>query len=185
MAGRSLPSPKRYARVLLELAQARGEVESWRGILQDMAEAAANPDFAALLEAPGLSAEEKLAAAREVLPDATELGYNLLVLLARRRAVNLLSRIQEEFEAGADVLEGVQRVEVRTAVLLDQGQQRRITEGLQASLGLEVRLTARVDPALLGGMVVRIGDRVIDGSTRGRLQALRHSLAAGAIEAPG
>ena len=180
MARTALPSPKRYARVLLELAQARNALGEWRGILQEMSIAVSSDELVALLEAPGVPEEEKQRAMRLVLPDATELGYNLLALLARRRALALLPRIQGEFEAAADALEGLQRVEVRTAVALDDRAQGRVAEGLKGMLGKEVRLATQVDPSILGGMVLRIGDRVIDGSVRGRLQAMRQSLAKGA-----
>ena len=180
MPGRSLPSPKRYARALMELAQARGDVEGWEGILTEMAAAAAREEFVVLLQAPGVKLEEKLEALCQVLPEATELGYNFLALLIQRRAVTLLPRIQQEFQALADTARGVQQVEVRSAVDLDQGEQRRIQEQLAAWLGKDVRLTARVEPELLGGLVMRIGDRLLDGSARGRLEALRRSLLAGA-----
>lgn len=179
MARTALPSPKRYARVLLELAQARKALGEWRGILQEMSIAVSSEEFVALLEAPGAPEEEKQRVMRAALPGATELGYNLLVLLARRRALALLPRIQGEFEAGADGLEGVQRVEARTAVPLDDRARERVAEGLKGMLGKEVRLETQVDPSILGGMVLQIGDRVIDGSARGRLQAMRQSLAKG------
>jgi F-type H+-transporting ATPase subunit delta len=164
----------------LELAQARNALEEWRGILGEMSIAVSSDDLVALLEAPGAPEEEKQRAMRVVLPGATEVGYNLLALLARRRALSLLPRIQGEFEAAADALEGLQRVEVLTAVPLDDSAQARVAEGLKGMLGKEVRLATQVDASILGGMVLRIGDRVIDGSARGRLQAMRRSLAAGA-----
>lgn len=177
MAVRSLPSPKRYARVLLELAQERGELAQWRRTLQQMAVAVEDATAVSILESPGLTPRVKQAALRELLPGLSEMGYNFLGLLARRRALALLPRVLAEFESAADAAQGVQRVEVRTAVPLEETQQRRIAQGLAAALGKEVRLVARVEPALLGGMVVRVGDRVMDGSTRGRLQAMRQTLA--------
>ena len=176
MARSSLPSPKRYARVLLELALAHGVLGEWRGILQDMAAAAANEEFAALLEARGIPDGDKEAAVRAALPAATEVGYNLIMILAKKRALALLPRIEQEFETAADEQEGLQYVEVRTAVPIDDATQEGIAQGLRGFLGKDVRLATRVDPAVLGGMVLRIGDRVIDGSARGRLKALRHSL---------
>ena len=110
MARTALPSPKRYARVLLELAQARNALGEWRGILQEMSIAVSSDQLVVLLENPGAPEEEKQRTVRAVLPGATELGYSLLGLLARRRALRLLPRIQGEFEAAADVLEGLQRV---------------------------------------------------------------------------
>ena len=107
--------------------------------------AVSSHEFVALLEAPGVPEEEKQRAMRAVLPGATEVGYNLLALLARRRALTLLPRIQGEFEAAADALEGLQRVEVRTAVALDDRAQERVAEEQQAALGpIERRLTGRL-----------------------------------------
>ncbi|HCH08964.1 MAG TPA: F0F1 ATP synthase subunit delta, partial [Dehalococcoidia bacterium] len=64
-----------------------------------------------------------------------------------------------------------------TAIPLDDDEQRRVTQMLSAMSGRDVRLTTRIDAEILGGMIIRIGDRVMDGSTRSRLQAMRRELA--------
>ena len=182
MPGRSLPSAKRYARAVFEIAQAAGALDQWSEELASMALACANADFVALLEAPGVTIAEKAEIARAVLPDLSEGGRNMLSLLVTRRAASLLPRIRERYQEMLDDDAGIRRVEVATAVPLTDSERAYVTEELGKSLAGEIRLSELVDATLLGGMRVRVGDRVMDGSVRGRLASLRQSVAAGALE---
>ncbi len=182
MPGRSLPSAKRYARAVFEIAQAAGALGQWSEELASMGLACANAEFVAFLEAPGVTSAEKAEAIRAVLPDLSEGGHNMLSLLVARRAASLLPRIQERYQELVDDEEGIRRVEVATAVALTDSERAYVTEELGKTLAGEIRLSELVDPTLLGGMRIRVGDRVMDGSVRGRLASLRQSVAAGARE---
>jgi F-type H+-transporting ATPase subunit delta len=177
MPGRSLPSPKRYAQAVFQLALEKGDLDRWLEELRDIAGAAQDTQLVALLEAPGLRLEQKLGAIRGVLPEARVPAHNLMALLAQRRALGLARRILEEFQRMADAHQGLQRASVTSAVPLADADQERIAGLLGQLLGKQVYLKAQVDPSIVAGLVLRVGDRVIDGSTRSRLQALRRTLA--------
>lgn len=105
------------------------------------------------------------------------LGINLMLLLASRNLVHLLPAIADRFQELLDAHNGVSRAEAVSAVPLDDGQRRSVERALADMYGGEIRLTSRVDPEILGGMVIRIGDKVLDGSARTRLQNMRRELA--------
>ena len=105
------------------------------------------------------------------------LGINLMLLLASRNLVHLLPAIADRFQELLDAHNGVSRAEAVSAVPLDDRQRRSVERALADMYGGEIRLTSRVDPEILGGMVIRIGDKVLDGSARTRLQNMRRELA--------
>ena len=76
-----------------------------------------------------------------------------------------------------DAHRGIERAEVVSAVPLDDAQRDNVADMLARTSGKEIRLSTRVDPEILGGMVIRVGDRVMDGSARTRLQSMRREMA--------
>ncbi len=104
---------------------------------------------------------------------------NLFRLLRRKRRIALGPSIASYFGEMWDAERGVVRAELRTAVELDDERRQQIAGELTRRAGGTVELTARVEPELLGGAVVRVGDRLIDGSARTRLRALRAQLVSG------
>jgi F-type H+-transporting ATPase subunit delta len=98
-------------------------------------------------------------------------------LLATKNIAHILPGITDQYQELLDAQQGIERAEAVTAIPLDDDEQRRVTEMLSAMSGRDVRLTTRVDAEILGGMIIRIDDRVMDGSTRSRLQAMRRELA--------
>ena len=105
------------------------------------------------------------------------LAINLMLLLTSRNLVHLLPDIADRFQELLDAHNGVERAEAVSAVPLDDGQRERIRSALSEMTGKDVRLTVRADPDILGGVIIRIGDRVLDGSARTRLQSMRRELA--------
>ena len=93
----------------------------------------------------------------------------------------MLTQVYLRFQELSDAAQGVVRVQVTSAIELTDADQKRITEQIAISLGKEVRITTAVKPELLGGLVIRVGDRVIDGSAQQRLQALKGTLARGIV----
>lgn len=181
MPGRRKPSSKRYAQALFELAQQSGAVAEWDEQLSALAAAGGTPEFVTLMEAPEITDDERARALEHVLPDLTGGARNLLDLLARARAVEALPQVYERYRELVDAAQGIVRVQVASAVELTDDDTRRIAGQLSAALGGDVRITASVDPELLGGLVIRVGDRVVDGSARQRLGSLRGALAQGMV----
>jgi F-type H+-transporting ATPase subunit delta len=106
---------------------------------------------------------------------------NLILLLLRRGRIRQLPRVAAEFRRLDDMRNNVVHAIATSASPLDDAELRAITARLEQMSGGEVALETAVDPDLIGGVVVRIGDRLIDGSVRGRLERLRNQLVSGAL----
>ncbi len=181
MAGRALPSAKRYAQAAFDIAQASDSMQVWDEQLSMLALASSVPEFASLMQAPEINPEERSKALESVIPSLFDGTRNLLMMIAKRGAVRVLPQVYLRFQELSDAAQGVVRVQVTSAIELTDADQKRITEQLAMSLGKEVRITTAVKPELLGGLVIRVGDRVIDGSAQQRLQALKGTLARGIV----
>ncbi|MBI2165811.1 MAG: F0F1 ATP synthase subunit delta [Chloroflexi bacterium] len=176
MAGRRATSAKRYAQAVFQIAEEKGQADRWLEDLARMSEGLRNEELVTFLNSPSVRMEHKVGVIEEAFPEVGPLARNLLALLASRRAVELVAQVAEGYQALVDARRGILRAELVTAVEVDGDLTRRAAEGLSRFLGGEVRVIQRVDPSILGGLMVRVGDRVIDGSTRGRLEALKKEL---------
>ncbi|MBI4339178.1 MAG: F0F1 ATP synthase subunit delta [Chloroflexi bacterium] len=171
------PSAKRYARAAFDIARESGQIERWAEDLARALEALQDQELLAYLESPKLAAAERVDLIRRAASALNPMAVNLLALLATKNRLALLPGVYEEYQALADAHYGRIRAQVATAVPLESGQGDRIKRQLEEMLGQEVVISSRVDPEVLGGVVARVGDRLIDGSLRGRLVALRRHLA--------
>lgn len=170
---------KRYARAAFELAQQEGAREAWLERLRLLRERVHVPEAYHVLTSPVVPAPRRLEAV-DVLDEDGRLGAevrNLAKLLIEAGRVDAVDAVVEEFERLDDEAAGRIRATVTTAVGLEEEDRRRLTRDLSDQLGHEVRLQARVDPGILGGVVLQLGDRLVDASLRGRLQQLRRQLA--------
>ena len=174
MAGE--PKARRYAQAVFQIALERDALDDWAGDLTLLAAAASDRDFAALLEAPGVALDMKLGHIGEVLANAGPLARNLLGLLAQRGQVHLAPAIREEFGRHVDEHRGVARADVVTAVALDDAQRGRVERFLGELSGKRVVVAESVDGSILGGIVARVGDVLVDGSLRTRLRVLGETL---------
>jgi F-type H+-transporting ATPase subunit delta len=171
-------SARRYAQAVFELALENRELEKWFDDLTLLSDSVSNQEFLDFLSQPRVTSEEKIRVVRDALGDSVgPLALNLMCLLATKNIAHILPGITDQYQELLDAQQGIERAEAVTAIPLDDDEQRRITEMLSALSGRDVRLTTRVDAEILGGMIVRIGDRVMDGSTRSRLRAMRRELA--------
>jgi F-type H+-transporting ATPase subunit delta len=189
LTGGSPATARRYARALLDVAVAKGEAEALRGELGAMAEAIeAHDALKALLANPAVSPERKrkLVAAVAEKAGASALLARLLALMGERDRLGLLGMVAAAYAKMWNAHRGVLAAEAVSAVPLDEAQTRSVTEALRAATGREIDLRARVDPRLLGGMLVEMEGRTYDGSVRARLVALRRAMAGtgGASAAP-
>ena len=171
-------SARRYAQAVFELALENRELEKWFDDLTLLSDSVSNQEFLDFLSQPRVTNEEKIRVVRDALGDSVgPLALNLMSLLATKNIVHILPGITDQYQELLDAQQGIERAEAVTAIPLDDDEQRRVTEMLSAMSGRDVRLTTRVDAEILGGMIIRIDDRVMDGSTRSRLQAMRRELA--------
>lgn len=140
-------------------------------------------DFRELLTTSLLSAGAKLALVNRTFGGRVSPHLQgLLVALARHDRLSLLPAVASRFGAMLHERCGILEVKITTAIELDEAQRRQIANAFSDSTGMTVELRPRVDESLLGGMVVRIGDRIIDGSIRRRLETLRAQVLAGKVK---
>lgn len=169
----------RYATALFDLALERGaldKVESDMGSVQAALESSA--DLRRILRSPVVSREEHaqaLGAFAERL-GLGELVRNFLAVLAQKRRLIALDGIAREFRLLVAAHRGEEAAEVISAAPLAPADLDRLRESVARHAGKAVNLTAHVDPSLLGGLVVKIGSRMIDASLKTRLQQLEMSM---------
>jgi F-type H+-transporting ATPase subunit delta len=174
-------SARRYAQAVFGIALDQGEPDRWLDDLALLSDAMANEEFANFLDAPQLTLVQKTNLIGETLGDTvSDLARNLLSLLASRNSARLMPSITESYQQMLDEHNGVERAEIVAAVPLSSEQQQRIEAMLTGIVGKDIRATSRVEPQIIGGFVARVGDKVIDGSTRTRLDELRRELVHGA-----
>jgi F-type H+-transporting ATPase subunit delta len=135
------------------------------------------PELRELLRNPQLDPRAKSAALEAVLGDADELVRNFMLLLAEKGRASQIEEIQREFERLALAEERRLEVELTTAVELEPDEEKRILEQIERASGRKVDATRRVDPDLIGGVVLQAGSLRVDASVRGRLERLRRELA--------
>ena len=172
------PTAKRYAQAAFQIAQERNEIDQWADELQASLAVVEDATLQTYLRLPKVRIADKLKAIQEALGSVSPLVRNLVGLLATRNAIELYPRVVAEYQRFVDVHRNRERAVVVTAVPLNSQQEERLRQQLSKLLDKEVVLTTQIEPKILGGLVARVGDRIVDGSTRERLLDLRKSLMA-------
>lgn len=174
----SSTAARRYAEAIYELAEEAGSFEDWQRDLDILANVAGDGGALGVLENIKTPMEDRLGLLDRALQGMSPLTQNLARLLVSRGRFNLLPQITGAFEEMVDQRNGVVRAKATTAVPLSEEEREDIVRRLRAMTGArDIRLQTEVNPAIIGGLVVRVGDRLIDGSTRARLIQLRRRLA--------
>ena len=170
---------RRYAEAGFQIAQRDGTVDQWLSQLEVLADAAADAQIVRRLEDPAVPYEARREALLGALgPDVLPQVRNLLELILRRRRVEMLGRIGREFRRLYNRQAGVVEATAISATQLSADEVQALQERVERLAGGRVELNFEIDPTLLGGVQLRLGDRLIDGSVRGRLERLRNELAA-------
>lgn len=172
---------KRYAQAAFDVAQEQGAVDRWLADLQQLGSAVSDPAVTRWLESTKVPAARKEEVLTGALQNPSPLFVNLLKLLISKGRITLLPEVAQMFERLVNQARNISIAEVTTAVPIDATEEAHIARQLADMTGQEVRLTTRVDPDIIAGVVARIGDRVIDGSVRTRLLRLRRELAGLAV----
>jgi ATP synthase F1 delta subunit len=167
-----------YARSLFEVAKEHDVLDRVHEELGEFAEAL-NEDrnLQVFLFSPYFSSTEKQRGVTSIISDADERTVNFLELLAERHRMPALFRIKREFDALWADENQLLPVTVTSAVDLDEGLVKEIGERIEEQTGRRVELSSNVDPEVLGGLMVRVGNMVLDGTVRNRLERLRKQVA--------
>ena len=166
-------SGQRYAQAIFELALENQELEQWDQDLRLAADVLGDEEFALFLGHADVPQERKIAAIESVLSEAHPLVRNLVSLMVERGGVAAMRDVQEGYSQLLDDHLGRQRAEITTAVALEPEELERITAFVQRLVGREVVLSTRVDENILGGLIIQIGDQLLDGSTASGLDRMR------------
>ncbi|MEX2375600.1 MAG: ATP synthase F1 subunit delta [Dehalococcoidia bacterium] len=168
---------RRYALAIMEIARADQSLDSWLEVGEALESLTSESAFVAALQGDGMTDERFATIVRRVLPSVDEKQLNVFRLLRRKGRLSLGPSIASFLREIADEERGILRAVVTTAVELDDERREQVRQRImQASGRQQVEIETRLDPAILGGIVIRIGDQLVDGSTRSRLHQLRSSL---------
>ena len=169
-----------YAQALFDAAKGHGRLPKIREELGDfVASVREVPELEALLTNPELDRRVRTSALTDVLGDADELVRNFVLVVSEKGRAGQLGEIEREFDRLAAAEEGRLEVELTTAFALSDGEARDIVRGIEQASGRTVEATRKVDPELIGGVIVQAGSLRVDASVRGRLEQLRQALVRG------
>ena len=174
MARRS--SARRYAQAVFEIALERKELDRWQSDLEQIASLGDDAEVVAWLQSSRLRFEVKAKLLAERLRGVNPLTLNLVYLLITKGRLGMVGDIADEYQRLLYSHRGIEPAEVTTAVPLTDEDKQRLKERLGAVIGKEVVLKFEVDSNLIGGIVVRVGGKLIDGSTRRQLLTLKREL---------
>ena len=166
-----------YAKAAFAEAQEKNALDAWSADLSVLAAFAADADLAKILVHPSLTAEQQAQALLDVCGDKlNEAAKNLVAVLAENKRLALLPEISVLFAELKAQMNNTVDVVVTSAQEMTDAQQDKLAQALKAKLQCEVRMTANVDEALIGGAIIRAGDLVIDGSLTGKLSKLAEAM---------
>jgi F-type H+-transporting ATPase subunit delta len=176
---RRVTAARRYAEAALQTGRASKSLDAWEHDLALLGETLRNPQLRRLLEHPAIPFAEKERVLRAVVGKAVApQPLNLVLLMVRRGRPRAVEPMLAHFDELLRRERGISLAEVRTALALDDAQRTAIGQRLEELTGKKVQLDEVVDPDLIGGIAVRIGDQLYDASVRSRLERLRVRLTA-------
>jgi F-type H+-transporting ATPase subunit delta len=168
--------PKRYARAIFEIALEQNAIDRWQSDLAKMSSLKNDKTLLILLESPRLTFEDKKKLLDERLLEISPMAQNLSYLLTERHRVGLIESILRHYKNLVDEHNGIAHAMVTTAVQLEQSEQDKIGQTLESLTGKKIIIETGVNPEILGGFIARIDGKLLDGSTRSRLMALKKDL---------
>ena len=152
-------------------------MERWQSDLEKMVQTVKDEDIRRFLESPKIHFEAKSKLLSEHVKGVNPLVLNLVLMLISRGRLNIIGEIADEYQRLLRSSRGVELAEVTTAVPLSKEDEQKLARQLGRIVGQKIEIKADINPGIIGGFTARIGDRLLDGSTRGKLAALKKELA--------
>jgi F-type H+-transporting ATPase subunit delta len=165
-----------YAEAVFKLADQGGSLAAWSGVLQTLAQVAENPDMQACIANPKLTRGQLAELFLSTVKGLNDEGRNLVQVLVENGRLALLPQIREQFEILKHQREGVLEARIVSAYPIDDSQKSALVADLERKFQRRIEASVAVDPELIGGVQVQVGDQVIDGSVRARLAAMAVAL---------
>lgn len=153
-----------------------GQLERWQADLEKMGSVLQDKDLVSFLEHPKVSLERKSDMLQRLLQGIMPTAMNLAHLLVAKKRLRIVPSLVAEYRRLVNAAQGVVEADVITAIPITDQEAERIGKDLAGITGKTVMLGAKVDHEIMGGLVVRLGDKLMDGSVRTRLQELRRRL---------
>lgn len=172
----STVSSKRYAQAVFEIAIDRNELDTWKSDLDRIAELARDTEFAGMVENPKIAYDLKTKLVSEKLGGINPLALNLAYLLTAKGKTKIAADIAKDYTRLMNNYRGIKHAEVITAVPIDEEGKERLSDQLGNLVGMKVSVDVKTDPDIMGGIIARIDDALIDGSIRNRLELLKKDL---------
>jgi F-type H+-transporting ATPase subunit delta len=170
-----------YGRSLFQVALEQGKLDELREQFGQFADAVdEHHELAVFFFSPYFSSAEKQQSLGKLLDGADEILLNFLSLLIENHRMPVIFRIRHEYERLWDEENRTLPVEITSAIALDEATTASLGRTIGERAGRKVTLAARVDPDILGGIVIRVGNSILDASIRNRLEQLRRHVAQGA-----
>jgi len=167
---------RRHARAAFQIALERNELDIWRGDLEQLSKAVEDPLLFAFLENPKVHLDGKMKVLRQGLVGINPLVMNLAMLLVSRGRLNIIKAVAQDFERMVDEKKGIAHADVTTAVSLSSDDENKLARRLGDIIGSKVVVSTDVAPEIIGGLVIKVGDKLIDGSTKSQFTALKKSM---------
>jgi F-type H+-transporting ATPase subunit delta len=169
----------KYARALFETAVEDGRLKEYQSLLGEIVSIInSQDDLKDFISHPLIKAEAKREVLQKILPDYAKEGavYNFLMLLLDKRRESLLQGIYSQYEVLANEAQNIVSAEVTLAYDISERQEKLLSDKLSASTGKTVVITKKIDKSILGGVIVKMGDKCIDGSVMRQMQAMQSAL---------
>ena len=142
-----------------------------------LSETSLNPEFVSLVNSPTVASNQKKDFVDKIFSDSISvLGKNLILLLGSNSNFEMVPEITDLFQKMVDADKGVEKAEIISAVKLTKDDEKKIMAMIKLMVNKDVQLINTVDPKILGGFIATVGDKIIDGSTKSKLSAMRKDL---------
>ena len=161
---------------MFQIALEHNELDKWRGDLDQIAESVKDPRVAAFLQSPKVHFSDKVKVVRQGFKGTNPLAMNLVLLLVSRGRLNIIGDVAYEYGRMVDEKQDIVHADVVTAMPLSADEETVLARRLGEILKRKIVLSASVSPDIIGGLVVKVGDKLIDGSTKSQFSALRKSM---------
>jgi F-type H+-transporting ATPase subunit delta len=171
-----ISSGKRYARAAFELALEKNELEIWQEGLKKIADLATDQELMTMLQDPRIPFDVKKSTLQKGLGEIHPLVFNLAILLVGNGILSRSGDIFQQYNNLLDAHRGVERAKVTTALPLGIEEKEVVSHRLGEIVDRKVVIDGQLDPSIIGGFIARIGDTLIDGSIRQKLETLKKNL---------
>ena len=169
-------SARRHAQAVFQIASESGEMQKWQEDLDTLAIAFGDSQFKLVLESPRVRLDDKLELVRRQSAQISSLALNLACFLVAKGRVGIAEEVAQEYRRLLNSHRGLQTAEIVSAVPLDDQKKDQIAKRLSEATDKEIILSTSVVPQITGGLVIKLGDQLTDGSTQAKLKEMRKVL---------